>query len=65
MTHKEPIYNIRCFLENGTPITQEHQHLMRINQVSKFQTKGIVKKLNEMPKEVGEVVLNQLLHLHT
>lgn len=64
MTHQDPNYNMRCFLEDGTPITQDHQHLMRMHQVSKFQAKGMVKKLNEMPKEVGEVVFNKLLLLY-
>lgn len=62
MARKEPTYNIRCFLEDGTPITKDNQHLTRVNkEVAKFQTKVIVKQLNEMPKEVGEVVFNKLL----
>lgn len=66
MARKEPIYNIRCFFEDGTPVTKDNQHLTRVNkEITKFQVKIILKQLNEMPKEVGEVVFNKLSNLHT
>lgn len=61
MTGKEQEYNIRCFLEDGTPLTKENQHLTCINQeVTKFQAKVIINQINKMPKEVGELVFERL-----
>ena len=61
MTGKEQEYNIRCFLEDGTPLTKENQHLTCINkEVTKFQAKVIISQINKMPKEVGELVFERL-----
>lgn len=61
MARKEQEYNIRCFLEDGTPLTKENQHLTCINQeVTKFQAKVIISQINKMPKEVGELVFERL-----
>lgn len=65
MARKQPTYNIRCFFEDGSPITSENQHLTRVNQECvKFQAKGIIKQLNEMPKDIGEVVFKRLTLEH-
>ncbi|WP_053983844.1 hypothetical protein [Niameybacter massiliensis] len=61
MACKEQEYNIRCFLEDGTPLTKENQHLTCINQeVTRFQAKVIVSQINKMPKEVGKIVFERL-----
>lgn len=62
MAKKQPTYNIRCFFENGEPITEENSYLSKVNiEVTKFQNKTIIKKLNEMPRDVGEVVFSRLV----
>lgn len=62
MARKKTTYPIRCFFEDGTTVTKATQHLTRVNQeVAEFQSKIIIKQLNEMPKEVGEIILKRLV----
>lgn len=61
MAKKQPTYGIRWFLEDGTPLTEDNEHLTRVKgEVAKFQVAGIVRELNKMPKEFGKEVFKRL-----
>lgn len=62
MARKEPTYNIRCFFEDGTPLTKENIYMTRIKQeVTAFQAKMIIRQLNQLPEEIGRKVFEGLI----
>ena len=63
MAKKQTNYEIRMFLEDGTPLTKENVNMTGIKEtVTTFQIKMIIRKLNQMSEIKGSKIFDRLVH---